>query len=426
MVNPLVWLYVLVLIKGLESLDEETRIKKQLSVFSVVNFPNTACDSSTTGRNGTCYTASECTVKGGTSSGACASSFGVCCVFEKSCGAGALSENNTYFTATDITKGAQCSLTICKLDNDVCQLRLDYETFALNNPVTLTTATGLLGADGSGLFNSLGQCQVDQFSVSSPGGKAPPVICGTNTGQHMYVPASDACNILSANIGSASTATTSAFAIKVTQVECGSKTKAPDGCLQYFTGTTGTIDTFNYNAGSGVLLTNQDYAACIRSERTICTTCYFATSAIAPATFGLSVFNGIAANGALGFDTNCGFEGHNAPATAGGGYDYIEIPNGQCDSPSPAAAIETTETNDRYCGTSFLCVKSFAAGALVAQDGTTKNTVCTSTRPFKISVHSDSVDYIAGAAGEGTTLLNNVGFSIGYFQKTACLTKPDA
>ena len=80
----------------------------------------------------------------------------------------------------------------------------------------------------------------------------------------MYVPASDDCNILGANIGSASTATTSAFTIKVTQIECSSRTRAPDGCLQYFTGTTGTIETFNYNSLGGVLLTNQDYAACVR------------------------------------------------------------------------------------------------------------------------------------------------------------------
>jgi hypothetical protein len=34
-------------------------------------------------------------------------------------------------------------------------------------------------------------------------------------GQHMFVPASDQCNVLNSNIGSASTATTSAFTIKV-------------------------------------------------------------------------------------------------------------------------------------------------------------------------------------------------------------------
>ena len=43
----------------------------------------------------------------------------------------------------------------------------------------------------------------------------------------------------------------------------------------------------------------------------------------------------------------------------------------------------------------------------------TKNTVCTSTRPFKLHVHSDSVEFGNPAAdGEGT-LANNRGFSIG-------------
>ena len=69
----------------------------------------------------------------------------------------------------------------------------------------------------------------------------------------------------------------------------------------------------------------------------------------------------------------------------------------------------------------------------------TKNTVCTSTRPFKLHVHSDSVEFGNPAAdGEGT-LANNRGFSIGkkiqysiaiqlflsftaYWQKSACLT----
>jgi hypothetical protein len=28
------------------------------------------------------------------------------------------------------------------------------------------------------------QCSTDQFSITGPGGSVPPVICGTNTGQH--------------------------------------------------------------------------------------------------------------------------------------------------------------------------------------------------------------------------------------------------
>merc|ERR1719153_1456277 len=112
------------------------RTQKALSVFTVVKFPNTACTSSTAGRNGTCYTNSECSAKGGSTSGSCASSFGVCCVFEKSCGAGNIAENCTYFTSSAFSTGSSCVLGICECSSDVCQLRLDFESFAISNPVT--------------------------------------------------------------------------------------------------------------------------------------------------------------------------------------------------------------------------------------------------------------------------------------------------
>ena len=64
-------------------------------------FPNDACGS-TSGLNGTCYTSSQCESLGGSSSGSCASSFGVCCVFSLSCG-GSSSQNNTYATVTSYT-----------------------------------------------------------------------------------------------------------------------------------------------------------------------------------------------------------------------------------------------------------------------------------------------------------------------------------
>ena len=56
---------------------------------------------------------------------------------------------------------------------DVCQLRLDFETFVLNDPVTATTGTvGTASPAAAGLANSLGNCFTDQFSVTAPGGKS--------------------------------------------------------------------------------------------------------------------------------------------------------------------------------------------------------------------------------------------------------------
>ena len=52
-------------------------------------------------------------------------------------------------------------------------MRLDFETFVLNNPVTVTTLTvaGPDAAIAAGSANSLGDCQVDQFTVTTPGAK---------------------------------------------------------------------------------------------------------------------------------------------------------------------------------------------------------------------------------------------------------------
>merc|ERR1712241_1300322 len=58
------------------------RQRKQLSLFSVVQFPNDECVSTTSSITtmGTCLTASERTNRAGASSGTCAAGFGVCCV----------------------------------------------------------------------------------------------------------------------------------------------------------------------------------------------------------------------------------------------------------------------------------------------------------------------------------------------------------
>ena len=89
-----------------------------------LRFPNDVCTSASS-TNGTCYTASECTSLGGTSSGSCASSFGVCCVFNIACG-GTTSANNSYATITSFSTTSDsdpCTYTYCKNSEDVCKLR---------------------------------------------------------------------------------------------------------------------------------------------------------------------------------------------------------------------------------------------------------------------------------------------------------------
>ena len=50
-----------------------------LALFTNVIFKNEECQSAD-GNMGVCYTASECSRKGGIGSGSCASNYGVCCV----------------------------------------------------------------------------------------------------------------------------------------------------------------------------------------------------------------------------------------------------------------------------------------------------------------------------------------------------------
>merc|ERR1712123_549048 len=64
MLNLLLWLHLFLSGQSQDistnKTSEEDRRQKALSIFTVVKFPNTGCQSSTTGRNGTCYTVSEC------------------------------------------------------------------------------------------------------------------------------------------------------------------------------------------------------------------------------------------------------------------------------------------------------------------------------------------------------------------------------
>merc|ERR1712106_204340 len=154
---------------------EGKRDGKIFSLFSIVQFPNEVCTSlSSTTINGTCYTTSECSSKGGSADGNCAAGFGVCCVIStNSCGA-TITANTSYIrnpgypSAYTPTGTGTCSFTINKCCSDICQLRLDFQT--MSGFVTTTPQ---------------GSCS-DSFAVASPTGTDPPTICGTNTGYHMY------------------------------------------------------------------------------------------------------------------------------------------------------------------------------------------------------------------------------------------------
>jgi len=357
--------------------DLHARSKKALSVFNVVTFPNIACGA-TTGYNGTCFTASECTSKGGTASGTCASSFGVCCVFNLACGE-STTQNNTYAIISSYSTSSDkdpCTYTICKQNADVCKIRIDFDTMVLAGPFT----NHILAKEGP----KLGDCIFDTLTVSNPGGSSPPIICGYNTGQHIFVPASDACNTINIDIDTGTTTTTRKWQLKYTQYECGSMLAPEQDCLQYFTAQTGTVATFNWDttattvANSQVHLSNQYYDVCFRRTRSQCSICFSPqvaeTAADKASSYGLGSSSDDAApknhvgSGCTGVTTQ--------PADTGLG-DYIEIANLQ---PSIGASGTVTITA-RLCGTIF--------NAKTGNGETAPATACTFATPFKIGVHFD-------------------------------------
>merc|ERR1712038_716612 len=167
-------------IKG--ALNEETENEKtdleslekarQFSLFSVVTFPNDVCTAkSDSTMKGTCYTTTECAGKSGKVDGHCASGFGVCCTFILSACSSTVTKNTSYIQnpsyPTAYKKATTCSYSVTPLSSDICQLRLDFDYFALH----LTTA---------------GVCS-DKLEVTVGSKKKYQTLCGYLKGQHIYL-----------------------------------------------------------------------------------------------------------------------------------------------------------------------------------------------------------------------------------------------
>merc|ERR1712232_189728 len=317
--------------------DDQERSAKSLSVFNVVTFPNSACGA-TNGYNGTCYTSSECSSLGGTASGTCASSFGVCCVFSIACG-GSSSANNSYAV-----------ISFCPTNTDVCKLRIDFDTMVLTAPATVTGTDNVVSL-------TVGDCIYDTLTVSNPGGSVPPTICGYNTGQHMFVPASTQCNQINIDIDTLTTTTTRKWQIKVTQYECGNMMSPEQDCLQYHTSSSGTIASFNWDtsassvAASQTHLSSQYYDICIRRARSYCSVCYspVVSSTTAASSFGLSATGpGPALANSIGSLCKGVTTLSTTLASNSGFGDYLDIIALQ-----PSTGSTGTLVTNRICGTIF-------------------------------------------------------------------------
>jgi hypothetical protein len=359
---------------------------KAFSLFNVVTFQNDACTSTSIttnsgARSGQCFTAEECTAKGGTASGGCAMGFGTCCLFTQTTCGGTVENNCTHVQndgfPTALTGTAQAALPNCnyqinKAQADVCSLRLDFLTFN-TQAGDFAAATG--GA-AAGTMDSLGACR-DTFSVvTNTNGGDTPVVCGQNDGEHMYIDIGPS-ETATATIGFTfmALAATRSWEIKVTQLECGNPMSPPDGCLQYHTGSAGQLTTFNF-AGNALHLADQNYNICIRQEMGMTCTVYTVCAAIAGQGLPYSLSNLDAAG---------------AAATAKGASDF------QCTEDF----IEIAGSSE-VCGASVLTNK-YCGDVLTTETATAatlNNPICDCTLPFRVGIHTDGVMDATPAANE--------------------------
>jgi len=319
------------------SLDRQPRL---FSLFSIVNFPNELC-TSTSGDNGTCLTAPECSVRSGQVSGSCASGYGACCVlYNRLCG-GTLAYNNTYLLnpgySSGYTTAGTCTWSIPKSMANICFIRLDFDKLTVAAPDSTTS-------------NAVGQCTTDYFEATnaltgttSTSGTTLPQICGVNDGEHMYVDAGRGTDS-EAQLEAVLTGTTSrTWKIKVTQIPCATLTTPPHGCIQYHTGAAGQVRSFNFQATSGnyLHLAKHYYKVCIRRETGYCSIAW--SQSTDTDSFKIS-------RPSTNYNSNTG--------SGGCGPDSVKIYGGSnyggggCTAPGSV----TSPTVDRYCGGTLTCI----------------------------------------------------------------------
>ncbi|CAG0903987.1 unnamed protein product [Darwinula stevensoni] len=258
--------------------DEDHRDSKYsiLNLFTRFTSANTNCTGDN-GDEGICYTAKECRRMGGTiSSKPCAQGFGVCCIFFKTC-QGSTSEEVAYFQNTkypepETTRNKACMFQLTVPHKDFCQVRLDFDNFELAEPNM---------PDGT----KAAKCRDDDSFVIEGGHEINPLnmdhveLCGNNTGQHLYVHLNKSAVPITFTLFVQADTTPYKWKIKTTMIDCTkeSRLKAPSQCLQYYIGSEGTIQSFNYGSGSSNYLRNLDYQICINREFDKCGILYTAT-----------------------------------------------------------------------------------------------------------------------------------------------------
>jgi len=388
----------------------QPRHEKAIGIFNIVKFPNSVCETTSTATpSGTCFTAEECTDKGGVASGSCADGYGVCCIIQLACG-GTTSANCTYLTQASTTTPptAGCTYEICPVDSTINRIKLDLKMFSIAG--TFLPATH--NAQHTDKESATGSCRTDSLSVTGTRGPYP-VICGVNTGQHMIVD-TDGSTCVKATFSYGMGSSARQYSIHVTQFASSNEMGGPPGCLQFYTGFSGMVSTFNWQGTAtrttSVHLQNHNYNVCVRQELGKCYICWAPTATGTANTnrgsFGLSVASTAGATAP---------NGQNGDSCT---TDFVVIEAGESEANAKTAAVDAG-SSDRFCG------RFFGSG-----NPTSDSSICTRSTPFSLTVVTDGSEALTGtqanantneladgAANMATAPFGTQGFQLGFFQK---------
>jgi len=422
------------------AVSSEEKLAKHFSLFSVVTFGNEECTSGTSisggATAGTCYSSTECSDKNGMASGNCASGFGVCCVFLNTAVAAAttISENRTrirnaeFPSITTATAVVTAAYTVNKMKDDICQIRLDFDTFVIAGPAVTTEALALGG--GSACQDTFQISTTDQVSTNSNPAYSAGVLCGVLTGQHLYVELSPtAADTMVMTLTTAiSTTITPAIAqrawdLKVSQIECHATYKAPPGCHQYFMTPVGKMSSMNFalvtgatraaNAqNSGLHLATSHIRSCVRRAKNMCCVEYQLCNShngvsLADAGTGTGAPNQGIYHDSFSLDmdttpftiaaTQSGIGMTDNECTG----DYIEIPSSMSRSCGAMYGSYLNTQNTRYCGAKL---GSNMQSCVLTQTGS--SSICDCSEPWAVTMHFDDLGdtgLVGGNANQGAS-----------------------
>ncbi|XP_014356828.2 uncharacterized protein LOC106709520 [Papilio machaon] len=270
------------------------------SIFTVGN--GEQCLGSDRSTGGVCLSRNQCNTQGG-------KAIGFCGVFATCCSLNACDIRTNTKVAIFInpplnkeSSGLECSYNVEINNNNVCQMRIDFETFNLAPPTTVEAVENVTQRPGY-------TCRNDIFQVTNlqANSDSMPSLCGDNSGQHLYVRVNASTNSRSIRINfkiadrnTQPHLPQATWKIKVTQLECFNTLGkfrdgileaitsslpstplsssadrdeyliAPPGCLQYFPDRSGVIESFNYNRGDGPYIANLAYATCFKRTPDVC------------------------------------------------------------------------------------------------------------------------------------------------------------